>query len=67
MRCTDIPRLNGIESDSEDYDALLEKECGPTPEDVFNYHSDRFNEYIGSDLEAVMYYSDEVFDPEKYF
>ena len=46
---------------------MIEKECGLAPEGEFSYHSKRFTEYIGSGLEAVMYYSDEVFDPENYF
>ena len=45
---------------------MLERECGAAPEGEDSYHSDRYNEHIGFDLMAVMYFSDEIFAPEKY-
>ena len=48
---------------------MVENECGPAPEgeDIDSYHYYRYNDYIGYDgLEAALYFSDEVFDPESY-
>ena len=50
--------------------AMLEKECGPAPgegQNKIRYYEYRYYDYIGSDgIEAALYFSDEVFDPENY-
>ena len=56
--------------DNPEYYALLNKECGEVPEgeNQYSYYYDRFNEFTnnGFDWEAVMYFSDEIFEPENY-
>ena len=75
-----LPQFYGISDQFYDYDrrewlynpeyfALVEKECGSVPEgaDEYSYHYDRYGEFeSGSDWEAVLYFSDEVFDPDNY-
>ena len=51
---------------------ILEKECGAFPEGVnkYSYHFDVYGQYTQTTyntyLEAVMYISDEIFDPDNY-
>ena len=75
MPCSNLPDIQGIEFYTEDWNinpeylALLEKECGAIPEgEDYSYYSIRYNEYIDSNTkwEAVLYVSDEVFDPYNY-
>ena len=65
--CYDLPRLYYFEYGSDNYYAFVEKECGGIPEHKYWNISDRYWDHIGGyDLDAVMYISEEVFDPDNY-
>ena len=78
MPCYTLPELYGIDSYiytegswdiNPEWSAFEEKECGAIPEgeNKASYHYDRYENYMGDGaLEAAMYFSEEVFDPENY-
>lgn len=53
-------------------DALRERECGAKPEGApVNYYWKRYDNYIGmerneTNWEAMVYFSEESFDPDNY-
>ena len=53
-------------------DALRDRECGAIPEGApVSYYFKRYNDYIGmlrndTNWEAMIYFSEESFDPENY-